>query len=143
MNEQEYVLNEINKGIKMGMDSISTVSEKIGDKEFKDELLFQYNGYNDILNKVNSELEKHDLFPQELNPMQKTMGWFEIQKDTIVDKSNEHIASMMIKGTNMGIVEGIQLLNNNKDAIDKNTTNLLNEFIQFQENSVEKLKKYL
>ena len=29
MNNNRYILNELNKGIKMGMDSISNVSEKV------------------------------------------------------------------------------------------------------------------
>ena len=50
-NNSEYILNEVNKGIKMGMDSISTISEKVQDAKFKEDLQFQYNKYNDILTK--------------------------------------------------------------------------------------------
>lgn len=71
MNNPQYILNEINKGIKMGMDSISNVSEKVQDNKLKDELLFEYDKYNEILNQVNSELKNYDEFPKELNPMQK------------------------------------------------------------------------
>lgn len=142
MDNAQYVLNEINKGIKMGMDSISTISEKVGDGNFKDDLLFQYDKYNDILNKVNAELKNYNEFPQELPPMQKVMGYMDIQVSTINDKSNSHIAEMLIKGTNMGIIEGVKLKNQNPD-LDANIHNILDEFIKFQENNVEKLKKYL
>ena len=37
-----YVLNEVHKGAKMGMDSISTVSEKVSEPNLKDNLNFQY-----------------------------------------------------------------------------------------------------
>lgn len=142
MDNPQYVLNEINKGIKMGMDSISTISEKVEDNNFKDDLLFQYDKYNEILNRVNSELKNFDDFPKELPPMQKTMGYIEIQMSTLNDKSNSHIAEMLIKGTNMGIIEGVKLKNRNPD-IEPTISNILNDFIQFQENNVEKLKKYL
>ena len=142
MDSPQYILNEINKGKKMGMDSISTISEKVIDPEFKDDLLFQYQVYNNILNKVNSQLEKYDEFPKELNPAQKAMGWMNIQFNTANDKSDSNISEMMIKGTNMGIIEGVKLLNRNPDT-DENIKNILNEFIQFQENNVERLKKYL
>lgn len=33
MDNSEYILNEVNKGIKMGMDSISTISEKVTDSK--------------------------------------------------------------------------------------------------------------
>lgn len=142
MDNPQYVLNEINKGIKMGMDSISTISEKVGDNNFKDDLLFQYDKYNEILNRVNSELKNYDDFPKELPPMQKTMGYIDIQLSTLNDKSNSHIAEMLIKGTNMGIIEGVKLKNRNPD-IEPTISNILDDFIQFQENNVEKLKKYL
>lgn len=142
MNNPQYVLNEINKGIKMGMDSISTISEKVGDNNFKDDLLFQYDKYNEILNRVNSELKNYDDFPEELPTIQKTMGYIDIQLSTLNDKSNSHIAEMLIKGTNMGIIEGVKLKNRNPD-IEPTISNILDDFIQFQENNVEKLKKYL
>lgn len=142
MDSPGYILNEINKGIKMGMDSISTVSEKVQDDNFKKELKFQYNKYNEILNKVNDELSNYNDFPKELNPMQKAMGWMSVQFNTIEDKSNSKISEMMLQGVNMGIIEGVKLLNHNPDT-DENVKNILKEFIQFQENSVEQLKKYL
>ena len=74
--------------------------------------------------------------------MQKAAGWMGVEMGTLTDKSNSKIAEMMLQGTNMGIIEGVKLLNQNPDA-DKNVKNILNEFIQFQENTVEQLKKYL
>ena len=142
MSNENYVLNEINKGIKMGMDSISNVSQKVQDDRFKQDLKCQYDKYNQILNNVNDELSNYDAFPKELNPMQKAMGWMRIEMNTISDKSNSKIAEMMLQGTNMGIIEGVKLRNQYPD-LDKPVQNILNEFVQFQQNNVEQLKKYL
>ncbi len=142
MNRPEYILNEINKGIKMGMDSISSIAEKVTDDQLKDDLQSEYNQYNEILNDVNAELGKYEEFPKELNPAQKMMGWFDIQISTMTDNSDSKIAEMLIKGTNMGIIEGVKLLNNNPETTNE-IKNILTNFIQFQENNVERLKKYL
>ncbi len=142
MNRPEYILNEINKGIKMGMDSISSIAEKVTDDQLKDDLQSEYNQYNTILNDVNAELGKYEEFPKELNPAQKMMGWFDIQISTMTDDSDSKIAEMLIKGTNMGIIEGVKLLNNNPETTPE-IKNILTNFIQFQENNVERLKKYL
>ena len=142
MEDSKYVLDEVNKGIKMGMDSISNISEKIQDSKFRDDLQFEYNKYNEILNKVNNQLSKYGEFPQELNPMQKAMGWMSVEFNTMDDKSNSKISEMMIKGTNMGIIEGRRLLNHNT-RIDKDIKNVLNDFVVMQEDSIETLKKYL
>ena len=142
MDSPQYILNQVNQGIKMGMDSISNVSEKVQDSRFKDELLFQYDKYNEILNEVNDELTNYDDFPKELNPMQKAMGWMGVEMNTLTDKSNSKIAELMIQGTNMGIIEGVKLLNHNPDT-EKSIKDILNKFIDFQQNNVEQLKKYL
>ena len=142
MDSPGYILNELNKGIKMGMDSISTVSEKVQDDRFKKDLKYQYDKYNEILNKVNDELDNYNDFPKELNPMQRAMGWMSIQFNTLDDKSNSKISEMMLQGINMGIIEGVKLLNHNPDT-DENIKNILYEFISFQENTAEQLKKYL
>ena len=65
-----------------------------------------------------------------------------VEFNTMDDKSNSHIAEMMLKGTNMGIIEGVKLLNQNPDT-DESIKNILKDFIHFQENTVEQLKKYL
>ena len=126
----------------MGMDSISNVSEKVQDDRFKQDLKYQYDEYNKILNKVNNQLTNYDDFPKELNPMQKAMGWMSVEFNTMTDQSNSKIAEMMIKGTNMGIIEGVKLLNQNPDA-DETVKNIVNGFVHFQENTIEQLKKYL
>ena len=142
MNKPEYILNQLTKGIKMGMDSISTISDQISDKELRDDLKFQYDEYNNLLNQVDTELKNYDAFPKELNPMQKAMGWMSIKWSTLDDKSDSKIAEMMLQGLNMGIIEGIKLSHSNKDA-EGNIPTILNNFINFQENSIQKLKKYL
>lgn len=142
MNDENYVLNELNKWIKMGMDSISNVAEKVQDDNFKQDLKYQYDKYNDILNNVNNQLSNYDDFPKELNPMQKAMGWMSVEMNTIADKSNSKIAEMMLQGTNMGIIEGIKLKNEFPD-LNNSVESVLDEFIKFQQDNVEQLKKYL
>lgn len=142
MDNPQYILNEINKGIKMGMDSISNITDKVQDSEFKDLLLFEYDRYNSILNRVNSELKNYDDILKEVPPMQKVMGYMDVELSTLTDKSNSKIAEMMLKGTNMGIIEGIRLKNRNPEMAPS-IKNILDDFIAFQENNVEDLKKYL
>lgn len=142
MENEKYVLNELNQGLKMGMDSISNISDKIGDKNFKSELIYQFNQYHEILDKVNIELDKYADTPRKLNPIKKAMSWMDIELSTIKDKSNSNIANMMIRGTTMGVINGIKLSNENPD-LNIDVKNILDEFIVHQQNSIEQLKIYL
>ena len=73
-NTNLYVLNEVHKGAKMGMDSISTVSEKVSEPNFKDNLSFQYTQYGDILDSVNEIYKKYGEIPKDDNPMTEVMA---------------------------------------------------------------------
>ena len=144
-NNNLNILDEINKGSTMGMDAISFVSEKVGDDEFKKVLEDEYNKYKDISRRVNniySEFTEKE--PHETNTMNKMMTWYGIQMKTIKDQSNSKLSELLMTGTNMGIIEGRRLINQNKNKeIKEDIKTLLSDFVTMQEDSVETLKKYL
>lgn len=137
------VLNEVNKGTTMGMDAISYVAKKVGDPRFKKVLDVEYGKYKEIAQRV------EELYPryssgdaQETNAMNKMMTWYGVQTKTMNDQSNSKISELLLQGTNMGIIEGRRLLNNNP-SVDKEVRQILDDFVVMQEDSVETLKKYL
>lgn len=136
------ILRELNKGVKIGMDSLTFVSDKVGDEVMKDNLSYQYKLYNEILDETSDLFSKYGEVPNDSDLGTKMMNWTGVQFNTITDKSNSHIAQLLIQGNTMGIIEGRKLLNNNPNA-DKDIRNVLNKFITIQENNVEKLKTFL
>lgn len=143
-NNNLNVLDEVNKGATMGMDAIAYVSEKVGDKTFQDVLDIEYNKYKDISRRVNNIYANYsDKEPHETNAMNKMMTWYGIQMNTLSDKSNSKISELLMQGTNMGIIEGRRLLNQNQNNIAPDVKAVLNDFVVMQEDSVETLKKYL
>ena len=137
------ILKEIHKATKMGMDSISFVAEKLDDNKLKDNLSFQYTQYGQVMDRVNKLYENYGEIPEDKNVMNTIMGWTGVQMNTLSDKSPSHIAEMMIEGTTMGIIEGRKLMNNEATQASKDVRDLLNNFVTFQENNVEQLKKFL
>ena len=142
MDANITVLNEIHKGLVMGMESISVVSSKVGDNNFKQLLEEEYAQYGNILDRVNNSLEGTGKKGDDTSTPQRVMGWTSIQMSTITDKSNSHIAEMLINGTTMGIIKGRKLYNQYPD-ISKETRQTLDDFVQEQEHQVEKLKEWL
>lgn len=142
-NQNLNILDEVNKGATMGMDAISYVSEKAKDGDFKNVLDVEYNKYKKISNRVNelySNYSSKD--PHETNAMNKMMTWYGIQMKTMTDSTTSKLSELLMQGTNMGIIEGRRLLNQNND-IAPDVENILNDFVTMQEDSVETLKKYL
>lgn len=142
MENENYVLKELNEGLSMGMDAISNLSPKVLDTNLKNELIYQYNQYNSMLSRVTDELSKYKELPKKTNQLKKTMSWMDIEVSTLNDKSNSNIANMMIRGTTMGVINGIKLSNENP-GLESNVKDILSEFIEYQQNSIEQLKTYL
>ena len=71
-----------------------------------------------------------------------TMGMDAIQMKTMTDDTTSKLSELLMQGTNMGIIEGRRLLNQNDD-VAPDVKNILTDFVVMQEDSVETLKKYL
>lgn len=142
-NQNLNILDEVNKGATMGMDAISFISEKVSDYNFKEVLSTEYNKYKDISNRVNSLYSSYsNKEPHETNSMNKIMTWYGIQIRTITDDTISKLSELLMQGTNMGIIEGRRLINQNENATP-DVKNILNDFVVMQEDSIETLKKYL
>lgn len=136
------ILNEIHKGVTMGMASLEELSKKCTDENLQDDLSFQYNRYKDTLNDVNTQFEQAGHIPDDTPMGQKIMGWTGIQFNTMNDTSTSNISEILIQGYDMGIIKGVKLLNQNPQA-SKEVKDILNGFISMQENHIDRLKKFL
>lgn len=140
--ENMQILDEIHKGLVMGMESISVVTSKVGDRNFRDDLNYQYDEYGKVLDRINSKFEEAGKMPTDTTPGEKVMGWASLQMSTMSDKSNNKISEILIRGNTMGIVKGQELLNQHPN-VDEETKDIINEFIRLQQDNIEKLKTYL
>lgn len=145
MNKNDLnVLDEINKGATMGMDAIEFVEKKVGDENFRTVLNSEYGKYQEISNRVNALYNNSPVTkePHETSPMTKMMTWWGVQMKVMTDQSNSNISELLLNGTNMGIIEGRRLINQNPD-INSDVHTLLCDFVKMQEDSVEQLKNFL
>ena len=125
MKENINALDEINKGACMGVDAIDCMMEKI---------------IEDKITKIYSKYNCEDC-PHETSAMNKIMTWYGVEMQTLIDTSDSKIAELLLKGTNMGIIEGRKVLNNKE--LDKEVVKIINEYVKMQESAVEKLKEFL
>ncbi len=142
-NQNLNILDEINKGATMGMDAISYVSEKVKDGDFKQVLNVEFNKYQKISNRVNELYSNYSSKePHKTNAMNKMMTWYGIQMKTMTDDTTSKLSELLMQGTNMGIIEGRRLINQNNN-IASDVQNILHDFVTMQEDSIETLKNYL
>ena len=136
------ILKEISKDAKMGMDSLTTVTDKAQDEKFKKVLNNQHDEYQNIFDRSQELLIQQGENYEDIPTMQKVMSWTGIQMSTMSDKSNSKLCELLIQGNDMGVVKGNKLLHNNEFTTPE-IKNLLSDFIRLQEKNIDDLKKYL
>ena len=138
-NQNLNILDEVNKGASMGINAITYIFPKVKDSDFKKVFKVERNKCEIIDDLYSNYSEKN---PHEINSMEKMMTWYGIQINTIKDDSTSKLSELLMQGTNMGILEGRRLINQNNN-IAQDVKNILNDFVVMQEDSIETLKKYL
>lgn len=136
------VLNELAKSCNIAMSNISYLAEIISNKKMKKELVAIYSQYANILLQIDQHFEKFGEVPERASDRIKTIGICSLRINTKFDKSPSHIAEIMIQGLNMGIIKCQKLINGDFN-IEQNTLTLLNTFLDFQKENIEKLKAFL
>lgn len=142
MENNINILDELNKGCCMGMDALDMIIPKVEEDTFKDLLEKQRLEYQDLSNRIDDIYRTYtEKDIHETKKIEKIMTWYGIQKDTVLDNSVSKLADLLIKGTDMGIIEGRRLLNNK--TMDKKVHKICSEYIKMQEAYLEKLKEFL
>lgn len=141
-NYQEInVLNETRKNASMAINAIDTLMGKIYNQEFAYELTAQRNRFRDFERKAEAGLWEHGLMARK-SPLGKAMLWGSIQANTMLNISTPHVADMMIQGNTRGITELLKVKHNNKNT-GSFANELAEELMDFEEENIERLKRFL
>ena len=138
------LLEAMYKNVRMGADSIIDIMPKVIDEDLRSELT--------------SELERYDEFSKEIEKIflnigkeAKDQGIFaklgtkmSVAVNTLVDVTTSHIAEMMIQGGTMGITDATKLLREYETtSCSEDVLDLTRRIIKYEEETVERLKKFL
>ncbi len=143
MKSQEVaVYREIQRNTEMAMKAIDTISDKIYDEQLARQVSRQSLKYSEIHNEASRQLLEAKAEPYHSTYFEDMMLKTGIHYNTLLNTSTGHIAEMMIKGSNNGILEMEKILKHNEEAGERSTT-LAKQLIDFEEKNVARLKDYL
>lgn len=145
MKNKEYNLKAINdtyKNAHIAMQSIKDILPAVKNTPLKNEIKKQYCGYKDIINEISSFMKEEKIEPKDINIFQKTFMLLAIKSKTLMNKSKNHIADMLIKGTTMGIIELTAMKNEEKNLNEK-VLSFVEKLLTAEESFNERLKNYL
>ncbi|MBR6737301.1 MAG: hypothetical protein IKL82_02930 [Clostridia bacterium] len=135
--------NEIYRGASVALLSISDVLPQINEKIIKEEIERQYEGYRDFSDKIKAYMTEQGYEIKDVSKMKKIMMWSAIKMNTAFDGTTSHVATIMIKGTVMGITELTKILNESHCVTDEKLKEYAKELIHLEEEYEQSLKKFL
>lgn len=142
MNKDSELLNYIYQNAKMGIVGIDNIKNEIENEELLSTIREQQKDYYEICNKATKLLLESNEDIKDVSSIAKLMTYFDAKLNTLDDKSNTNIAKMMIKGSNKGIIEIQEKLNNYKGT-DKKAISLAKELLRIEKRNLDNLKKFL
>jgi hypothetical protein len=142
MNGNAELLNFIYQNSQMGVDTIKQLIGIAEDAEFKEHLEAQYNGYKEIHTTAQNLLNTNGYDEKGLSSLEKIKTYMMINMQTLTNKTSSHISEMLIIGSNMGVIDAIKNLKKYTGA-EKDITDLMKKLLEFEENNIQQLKKFL
>lgn len=145
MNENMELLNFVYENAEMGVHTLNILSDTLRkrDNKIKGLIEDELKEYNIFLKESEKLLKKNKIEPKKTNLMAKLSSKMGITMETMKDNSDPAIASMVIEGLTMGIVEMQTKIENYKKLVDKKILKLSIKFLKFQEEEIEKLKTFM
>lgn len=142
MNGNAELLNFIYQNSQMGVETIEQLTGIVKDEEFKQQLQSQLDEYKEINKAVKSLLNRNGYDEKGLGTLEKLRTYIMINMQTLTDRSNTHIAEMMIIGSNMGVINAVKNIKKYKEA-EADIVSLMERLLRFEENNIQKLKEFL
>ncbi|MGN0307714.1 MAG: hypothetical protein ACI4DN_05805 [Lachnospiraceae bacterium] len=143
MNKDDIAIyKSVQKNTEMAMKAIETIEPKVYENELALLLEKTNRQYADIHEKAVSGLQEAKIEPKKAGGLEQMMLVGGITGNTLFNTSTSHIAELMIKGSNMGILDLTKTLNHNPNGEEK-SMELANELMHMENRNLEEYKKYL
>ena len=126
----------------MGIVGIESLENKIESRSLAKLILNQKKEYEMIKEKLVSLCSKYNVEDKELSSFAKISSDMMVKMKTLMDKSEHNIAKMMMEGTNKGLIQLEELLNNYQGKEEK-ILDLIKKTIDLEHQNNEELKIYL
>lgn len=138
------MLDRMYKNVKMGSDSMVNIMSRVKDGDLRQELTAQldkYEGYGKQVSKMIYDIGGQ---PKEEGFMTKMSAKIGMAMNTMTDSTTSHLAQMVIEGATMGMTDMTKIVREfeNRECSEA-PLKLAREIAAFEDDSIEKLKKFL
>ncbi|MBP1756109.1 MAG: hypothetical protein H6Q59_2507 [Firmicutes bacterium] len=136
------LLEKTYQNASIGITAIESVLDKVKDQQLSNDLHKQLRDYQEIADKSKRQMRMSGTKAKDVSIYNKVMMKGNVKMNMLRDSSDSHIASMVLKGSTMGITQMTKLIHSKKDA-DGASTKIAEEFVKKEQDNIEVMKNYL
>ena len=141
MEEKEIIL-KLHQNVEMGVVGIESIKDKIVSHDLLEVVLKQKKQYDSIKHALKPLCKKYGVEDKDLGAFVQMESDMMVNMKMMMDNTDEHIAKMMMEGTNKGLVQLEQLKNHYKGK-DKKIIPIIDNLITYEHKNLDEFKKYL
>lgn len=141
-SDDSAILREVQKNTGVAMKAIDTISEYVHDNDFTCSLYDQNRRYQALRDKAVTKLiDNHEEVYKDSSP-KLSMVSTAIHMNTLFNSSSSHLAELLIRGSNTGITDMWKAMNKHEAATSE-SLEIANELVDFEQDCISELRKYL
>ena len=142
MNETAQLLQDVVRNARTGQDAVEQLIKKTGEGRMKEELQRERATYDDTRREGERALAGAGGSVEPVSPLSKAGMWAGLEFETLTDRSDAHIAEIVIQGATMGVIEMTKSLNA-YDGADPDARGLASRFVVGQNEVIDRQKAFL
>ena len=144
MIEQDTVklLRECDAGVKMGVQSIEDVQDKVKSPALRKALADCKTEHETLGREIRTELRRFRDQGKDPNPVAEKMSWIKTEAMLMMKESDSTIADLMTDGCNMGVKSLNRYLNQYK-AADERSKDISKRLIHLEQTLAEDVREFL
>ena len=136
------LLREIQKNTEMGLHALEIMENKVYDDKLSLQLIRESFKYGELHDRAKAQLLAAKQMPEPENKIARMMLSASINGSTLLNTTTSHVAELMIRGSNMGLSSLWKAMIHN-DQAGEQSMELARELMDFEENNIKELRKYL
>lgn len=141
-NQSAEILGSVYRNAEMAYEASGEVLKRCPNRRLASEINAQRSRYREVAAQTKSEIVRRGGVPKDYSGYAKMMSRMGIAMRTATDHSSKNIASLMIKGTTMGIIDMQHAVNRSHRAEAEIRTDA-RELLRREQEFCEHLKSYL
>jgi len=142
MNETVQLLRDVVRNARTGQDAVEQLMQKTEDGRMRRELIREKEDYVVTRRRGEQALADAGGEKEPAGPLQRAGMWAGLELETMTDRSDAHIAEIVIQGATMGVIEMTKSLNT-YDGADPEARGLASRFVVHQNEAIDRQKEFL